>query len=120
MTRTVKRNDVAGSLIELAFSIFIGLLFVFVVSSALNLMIVTPPYPDSYYDSTATEPSVHAINSMIRAWIAIVISTIALFGSLKIPVRLAVIGNGVLLGGVFTTFYSIAQSCPRNRLNQTC
>ena len=72
---------------------------------------VNPPYTaDSYYDSTATEPSVYAINSMIRAWIAIGISTIALFGSLKIPVRLAVIGNGVLLGGVFTAFYSIAQS----------
>lgn len=97
------RNKIAEAVIGVAFSAFIGFMFVFVVVSAVNIA----------WPSEARWEEVNGVNIAV-AVVALVISSIAMFSSLRVPSKYTVLGNGLLLGGVFTTIYSVTQASSYN------
>lgn len=94
------RNKITEAVLGVAFSAFIGFMFVFVVISAVNIV---------WPSSTRWEEESDWVNIAV-AVVALIVASIAMFSSLSVPARFNVLGNGLLLGGVFTTIYSVSQA----------
>lgn len=95
-------NKTFRTVIEVAFSLFIGLLIVFTVSSLLGII-----WPEPNYYETDMNNRPQNYEMLYRALAAVTIATALQFGSLFMSERLRVIANGILFGGVFTTFYGV-------------
>lgn len=94
------KNKISEAVLGVAFAAFIGLMFVFTVISAVNIV----------WPSEARWEEENGMMNILVAVVALVVATGAMFSSLQVPSRLAVLGNGLLLGGVFTTIYSVTQA----------
>lgn len=110
-------NKTFRTIIEVAFSVFIGLLILFTVTSLLELIWSEP----EYYNDAAGVDAPKNYSALYRSLAAITLATIFMFSSLRMKEKLRVLENGLLFGGVFTTFYGIisitAYNSPSEVLN---
>lgn len=116
----------AVSLLQVIYSFFLGLVVVGLVAIGINTFHPQPQWPDYGYDKyqgTPTpeqiadqEAAMQAVRSAQETWslttsiILLVCATLILAVSLWRPARMAVISNGLLLGGIFTMIYAVGQS----------
>lgn len=116
----------AVSLLQVIYSFFLGLMMVGLVAIGINTFHPQPQWPEFPYDKYPNGPTPaqvaeqEAAQQAARlaqdAWslntsiILLVCATVILAVSLWRPARMAVISNGLLLGGIFTMIYAVGQS----------
>lgn len=116
----------AVSLLQVIYSFFLGLVVVGLVAIGINTFHPRPRWPEFPQDKFPAEPTPaqiaeqEAVMETARiaqeAWslntsiILLVCATVILAISLWRPRQMAVISNGLLLGGIFTMIYAVGQS----------
>lgn len=117
----------AVSLLQVIYSFFLGLVVVGLVAIGINTFHARPKWPEFPYDKYAggqptpeqlaeQQAAMQAAQAATDAWslntsiILLVCATGILAVSLWRPARMAVISNGLLLGGIFTMIYAVGQS----------
>ncbi|HHU39332.1 MAG TPA: hypothetical protein GXZ45_08660 [Propionibacterium sp.] len=116
----------AVSLLQVIYSFFLGLVVVGLVAIGINTFHRRPPWPEYPYGKSPDvmtpgevaeyEAAQRAATAAQDAWslntsiILLVCATVILAISLWRPSRMAVISNGLLLGGIFTMIYAVGQS----------
>ena len=116
----------AVSLLQVIYSFFLGLVVLGLVAIGINTFHPQPRWPEFGYDKYDGAPTPGQIAEQASAqeaarlaqesWslttsiILLVAATLILAVSLWRPARMAVISNGLLLGGIFTMIYAVGQS----------
>ena len=113
----------AVSLLQVIYSFFLGLVVVGLVAIGINTFHRQPDWPEYRTplgpDGQLTAEQLaqqQAARAAQDAWslstsiILLVCATLILVVSLWRPPRMAVISNGLLLGGIFTMIYAVGQS----------
>lgn len=116
----------AVSLLQVIYSFFLGLVVVGLVAIGINTFHPQPRWPEFPYDKVEGPLSpeqvaqqqaaqevaqrAHEAWSLNTSIILLVCATLILAVSLWRPHRMAVISNGLLLGGIFTMIYAVGQS----------
>ena len=117
----------ALSLLQVIYSFFLGLVVVGLVAIGINTFHPQPRWPEMAWDKypgaeptaeqiAQQEAATRAAQAAQEAWslntsiILLVCATLILLVSLWRPARMAVISNGLLLGGIFTMIYAVGQS----------
>lgn len=114
------------SLLQVIYSFFLGLVVVGLVAIGINTFHPRPGWPEyplekptggvdpgELADYQAAERAARAAQeawSLNTGIILLVCATLILAVSLWRPTRMAVISNGLLLGGIFTMIYAVGQS----------
>ncbi len=97
----------AVSLLQVIYSFFLGLVVLGLVAIGINTFHPQPRWPESDYEAGRLAQEAWSLNTSI---ILLVCATVILAVSLWRPARMAVISNGLLLGGIFTMIYAVGQS----------
>lgn len=96
----------AQEIVEALFSIFIGILIIFTMVATINLFM--PVTYDGTFDFNPNPPD-RSMEHLTRGGVILILSVILMFSSLHIPFKAKVLANGILLGGVFSTIYAVAE-----------
>ncbi len=100
------QRNVSQSVLQVMFSVFVGLVVVAFVAIAVMTFYPEPSPPTGdYYGSPLMDQW-----RLVTGIILLVASTIIMVVSLVRSERLPVLFNGVLLGGVFTMVYAVGMS----------
>lgn len=108
----------ATQLLQVIYSFFLGLVVLAVVAISLNTFWPRPPWPSAAENSDAV---LAEYDRAVEAWTLttsvalLVAATMILAISLIRSNRLAVISNGLLLGGIFTMIYAVGMSAGGER-----
>ena len=97
----------AVSLLQVIYSFFLGLVVVGLVAIGINTFHPQPQWPDGGYETGRLALEAWSLSTSI---ILLVCATVVLAVSLWRPAQMAVISNGLLLGGIFTMIYAVGQS----------
>lgn len=117
----------AVSLLQVIYSFFLGLVVVGLVAIGINTFHPQPPWPEYAWEKypgaspspeqiAEQEAAMQAARAAQEAWslntsiILLICATVILAVSLWRPAKMAVISNGLLLGGIFTMIYAVGQS----------
>lgn len=117
----------AVSLLQVIYSFFLGLVVVGLVAIGINTFHRRPDWPEyptpkgptgeltaeQLAQQQAAEQAARAAQdawSLSTSIILLVCATLILVVSLWRPAKMAVISNGLLLGGIFTMIYAVGQS----------
>lgn len=116
----------AVSLLQVIYSFFLGLVVVGLVAIGINTFHPQPRWPQLPSDKYGGQPTpeqiaeheaaYESVRLAQEAWslntsiILLVCATVILAISLWRPATMAVISNGLLLGGIFTMIYAVGQS----------
>lgn len=117
----------AVSLLQVIYSFFLGLVVVGLVAIGINTFHPQPPWPEYAWEKdpgasptpeqiAEQEAAMEAARAAQEAWslntsiILLICATVILAVSLWRPAKMAVISNGLLLGGIFTMIYAVGQS----------
>ena len=111
----------AVSLLQVIYSFFLGLVVVGLVAIGLTTFYPQPRWPEITWSGQVTPPAeIEAAQQAARAaqeaWplnasmIPLVVATVILAVSLWRSTQMALISNGLLLGGIFTMIYAVGQS----------
>lgn len=94
----------AQEVIQVIFSIFIGIVVVAFVMITVNTF-----YPEPTYNYTGGEPFNEGANTwrLMTSIILLLSATIIMIVSMLLPDRVPVISNGALLGGLFTMIAAV-------------
>lgn len=101
-------------LLQVLYSFFLGLVVVGFVGVGLNTFYPQPRYDESNYGNPEGAGSAYQaamdLWSLNASMILLTCATVLLAVSLVRPDRMAVLSNGLLLGGLFTMVYAVGMS----------